>query len=150
MPPPAKPSPLLLIEDTASLRLVYRSVLETAGHSVVCAGSIAEGRKAFAASSPQIVLLDLLLPDGEGLGLMREMLAAQPETAIIVITANASINKAVEAMRGGAHDFLVKPFDEVRLLNAVRNAGLGKLPPPKPSQTKERSLSARAPVDMPV
>ncbi|MEF3046852.1 sigma-54-dependent transcriptional regulator [Pseudotabrizicola sp. L79] len=143
MAPPAKPSPLLLIEDTASLQLVYRSVLETAGHSVLCASTLAEGRKAFQASTPHIVLLDLLLPDGEGLGLMHEMLAARPETAIIVITANASINKAVEAMRGGAHDFLVKPFDEVRLLNAVRNAGLGKLPPPKPSQTKDRATAVQ-------
>lgn len=128
--PPRSP-PILLIEDTASLQMVYRSVLETAGHRVVSAGSVIEGREVFRDSGAQIVLLDLILPDGDGLALMRDILTERPQTAIIVITANASINKAVEAMRAGAHDFLVKPFDEVRLLNAVRNASVSRMPPPR-------------------
>ncbi len=64
----------------------------------------------------QVVLLDLGLPDRDGLDLMRDMLTLRPQTRIIVITANGSINKAVEAMRAGAHEFLVKPFDEGRFL----------------------------------
>ncbi len=67
-------------------------------------------------------MLDLLLPDRDGLDLMQEMLDHRPETSVIVITANGSINKAVEAMRAGAHEFLVKPFDEQRFLVAVDNA----------------------------
>ncbi|MFN4129983.1 MAG: sigma-54-dependent transcriptional regulator, partial [Paracoccaceae bacterium] len=85
------------------------------------------------------VLLDLMLPDRDGLVLMREMLALRPETRVIVITANASINRAVEAMRAGAHDFLVKPFDEGRFLGAVANAA--GVPPASPKAVK-RAVAA--------
>ena len=118
--------PLLLIEDTPSLQMVYRSVLTNAGHAVRSAGTAAEGMAAFVQSGATVVLLDLMLPDRDGLELMQEMLALRPETAVIVITANGSINKAVEAMRAGAYEFLVKPFDETRFLGAVENALAGR------------------------
>ncbi|MCB2135977.1 MAG: sigma-54-dependent Fis family transcriptional regulator [Rhodobacteraceae bacterium] len=114
--------PLLLIEDTPSLQLVYESVLRSAGHEVQSAGDGASGLAAFKAIRPSVVLLDLMLPDGDGLDLMRDMLSIAPNTSVIVITANGSINKAVAAMRAGAHEFLVKPFDEQRFLNAIGNA----------------------------
>jgi DNA-binding NtrC family response regulator len=103
--------PLLLIEDTPSLQMVYRSVLTNAGHSVRCASTAAEGLAAFHSSGATVILLDLMLPDRDGLELMQDMLSLRPEANVIVITANGSINKAVEAMRAGAHEFLVKPFD---------------------------------------
>ncbi len=115
-------APLLLIEDTPSLQLVYQSVLKSAGHSVRTEGTAEAGLRAFRAMDAPVVLLDLMLPDRDGLDLMREMLALRPETAVIVITANGSINKAVAAMRAGAHEFLVKPFDEGRFLAAIENA----------------------------
>ena len=118
--------PLLLIEDTPSLQMVYRSVLTNAGHSVRSAGTAAEGLAAFRQSGATVVLLDLMLPDRDGLELMQEMLTLRPETHVIVITANGSINKAVEAMRAGAYEFLVKPFDETRFLGAVENALAGR------------------------
>lgn len=114
-------APILLIEDTPSLRMVYESVLRNAGLPVTSAGTMEEGLRAFRANPPSIVLLDLMLPDGEGLDLMAQLLAIRPETPVIVITANGSINKAVEAMRAGAMDFLVKPFDAQRLLSAIDN-----------------------------
>ncbi len=118
--------PLLLIEDTPSLQMIYRSVLSAAGHDVRIASTAAEGLEAFTRLSPQVVLLDLVLPDRDGLALMQDMLAQRPETNVIVITANASINRAVEAMQAGAHEFLVKPFDESRFLGAVGNAVAGR------------------------
>ncbi|MBU9697503.1 sigma-54 dependent transcriptional regulator [Rhodobacteraceae bacterium HSP-20] len=130
-------TPLLLIEDTPSLQMVYRSVLTNAGHAVRTAGTAAEGLAAFLETGSSVILLDLMLPDRDGLDLMREMLALRPEVNVIVITANGSINKAVEAMRAGAHEFLVKPFDETRFLGAVDNALAGRsgprrAPPPAP------------------
>ena len=122
---------VLLIEDTPSLQMIYRLVLQSAGYQVNLAGSAAEGMAAFSALTFGVVLLDLGLPDRDGLQLLHEMLAARPDARIIVITANGSINKAVDAMRAGAHEFLVKPFDEVRLLAAVRNA-LDRPPTPRP------------------
>ena len=124
------PQPILLIEDTPSLQMIYRATLGAGGYQVVTAATAAEGWAQFLASGAQVVLLDLMLPDGDGLALMQDMLAKRPETAIIPITAHASIGRAVEAMRLGAHDFLVKPFDEARLLNAVRNALALVLPAP--------------------
>jgi DNA-binding NtrC family response regulator len=114
--------PILLIEDTLSLQMVYRSILTGAGYRVAVAGTAAEGLAQFNTLQPAIVLVDLVLPDSDGLKLMQTMLAAQPQTSIIAITANGSVNLAVDAMRAGAHDFLVKPFDEGRLLSTVQNA----------------------------
>lgn len=113
---------VLLVEDMPSLQLVYKSVLMSAGHAVRVAGTAADGMAQFIETMPDVVLLDLVLPDRDGLDVMHDMLALHPETAVIVITANGSINKAVEAMRAGAHEFLVKPFDEQRFLGAVENA----------------------------
>ena len=114
---------LLLVEDTPSLALLYRSVLSRAGYAVDTAGTLAEAREVYARTHPGLVLLDLQLPDGDGLELLDTLRRESPEVRVIVITANGSINRAVQAMRAGAFDFLVKPFDEARLLSAVANAG---------------------------
>ncbi len=115
-------TPLLLIEDTPSLQMVYETVLKNAGHKVISASTAADGLQKFKELSPNVVLLDLMLPDRSGLELMKEFLALKTDTNVIVITANGSINRAVEAMRGGAYDFLLKPFNEQRFLHAVDNA----------------------------
>ena len=115
-------TPLLLIEDTPSLQLVYETVLRNAGHTVIAASDASEGSAAFARHAPKVVVLDLMLPDRDGLDVMRDMLAQTPQTRVVVITANGSIKKAVEAMRLGAYEFLVKPFDEGRFLSAIDNA----------------------------
>ncbi len=118
---PAAP-PVLLVEDTPSLQMVYEAVLRNAGQRVVSAATGGDGLRRFRETGAPVVLLDLVLPDRDGLDVMAEMLAARPETRVLVITADGSINRAVEAMRAGAHDFLVKPFDETRLVSSVRNA----------------------------
>ncbi len=123
--------PILLIEDTPSLQLLYRAALTKAGYAVVTAGSAAEGLELLLEATPQVILLDLVLPDRDGLDLMREMLQLHPGLHVVVMTAHGSINKAVEAMRAGAHEFLVKPFDEARLLNVVANAHKTALAKPR-------------------
>ncbi|MEO1423227.1 MAG: sigma-54 dependent transcriptional regulator [Pseudomonadota bacterium] len=113
---------LLLIEDTPSLSMVYETVLRRAGHQVECAYTAEEARLMFARGVHGVVLLDMMLPDGDGLELLTHFKSTSPDTKVIVITANGSVNLAVEAMRAGAFDFLVKPFDEHRLRGAVSNA----------------------------
>ncbi len=115
-------APLLLIEDMPSLQMVYEAVLRKAGHEVVSASTAAEGMARFREFAPGIILLDLILPDQDGLELMQEMLAIDPDLRVIVITANGSINRAVSAMRAGAFEFLVKPFDESRLISVIETA----------------------------
>ncbi len=114
--------PVLLVEDTPSLRLIYAAALRREGLRVLEAGTAEEGDRLFDAERPGTVLLDLMLPDRAGLDLMGGMLARAPDTPVIVVTADGSIDRAVTAMRGGAIDFLVKPFSEERLVASVRNA----------------------------
>ncbi len=104
------------------MQMVYRSVLTNAGHTVQVASTAAEGLAVFREGLARVVLLDLVLPDRDGLALMQDILQLRADTRVIVITANGSINRAVEAMRAGAHEFLVKPFDEQRFLGAIDNA----------------------------
>ncbi len=138
--PSATRASILLIEDTLSLQMVYRSILSSAGYRVAVAGTAAEGFQLFQNLKPAVVLLDLILPDRDGLALMQDILTEVPETSIIAITANGSVNRAVEAMRAGAHDFLVKPFDENRFLSAVQNAlaERSRPPPPLPAPVPDR------------
>lgn len=120
-------APILLIEDTPSLQLVYDAIIRGAGHKVVCADTAEGGFAEFKRQSPRVVVLDLMLPDRDGLELMRDCLELNPDARFVVITANGSINRAVEAMRVGAYEFLVKPFDEGRFLAAIDNALRDKL-----------------------
>ena len=114
--------PLLLIEDTPSLQLIYESLLKSSGHTVHVEGTAEGGLSAFQQLKPRVVLLDLMLPDGDGLDVMAKMLALAPGTTVIVITANGSINQAMAAVRGGAHEFLIKPFNNERFLSIVEKA----------------------------
>jgi len=104
------------------LQMLYATVLRKAGYKPMLAASGAEALATFAEHRPRVVLLDLMLPDADGLMVMREMLELQPETRIIVITANGSVNNAIEATREGAHDFLVKPLGDIRMIGAVASA----------------------------
>ena len=118
----AFPESVLLVEDTPSLSMVYQSALERAGLSVNPVFSAREALATYRKKHNKLILLDLMLPDGNGLDILNEIHQTSPGSKVVVITANGSINRAVEAMRGGAFDFLVKPFDDRRLLSAVENA----------------------------
>ena len=114
--------PVLLVEDTRSLSDLYERFLSKAGYSVICAYDAEGALAAYHRTQSRLVLLDLVLPDQDGLAVLRHISAEDPTAKVIVITANGTINRAVEAMRGGAFDFLVKPFDERKLIGAVENA----------------------------
>lgn len=129
----ANPRTILVVEDTPSLQTIYRSVLTAEGYAVVMAGTAAEGLAQFRQHSPHIVLLDLILPDTDGLDLLRTILTEAPRACIIAMTANSSVSKAVEAMRAGAYDFLVKPFAEDRFLSSI-SAAIGDLAAPREPQ----------------
>lgn len=120
--PRIAPCNLLLVEDSMSMARVYMEYLRKGSYYLRHALT---GRDAMAAvhqDPPDLVLLDLRLPDMEGLDVLHQVKAANPRCAIIVITADGSINRAIEAMREGAMDFLVKPVSSDRLLTTLSNA----------------------------
>ncbi|MFN3613909.1 MAG: sigma-54-dependent transcriptional regulator [Rubrimonas sp.] len=120
--PTPRDGDVLLVEDAPSLAHLYAALLRRAGHAVDVAGTAAEAEESHQRRRYGVVLMDLMLPDGDGLEVLGRMRRRDPDLAAIVITANGSINRAVEAIRAGARDFLVKPLDETRLLRAVAAA----------------------------
>jgi two-component system repressor protein LuxO len=117
----AKPR-LLLVEDTPSILRLYHEVLKKLDVELIDADTGARALDALNKAIPDLILLDLELPDASGLDILRRIRARNLPSAIIVITAHGSVNVAVEAMREGAYDFIIKPFPPDRLIVTVRNA----------------------------
>ncbi len=134
---------VMIVEATSSLQLIYAAILAKAGLTVDVAGNAADALALFRAHPIAVVILDLVLPDRDGIGLMQDLLDHRPDTTIIVVTANSAVDRAVAAMRGGAHDFLVKPVDEARLIAAVENTP--RTPPRKPPRAAKPALPATQP-----
>ena len=113
---------VLIVDDEASLRDFLSIVFEGEGWRVETAGSLAAARSAHAKHEPDLILCDLMLPDGSGIDLLREVKASAPSVAVIMITAHTSTKSAVEALKAGAFDYIAKPFDIDELKIIVRNA----------------------------
>jgi len=114
---------VLIVEDSPSLARTYESFLRKDVADVTIAETGAAARAFMAESSPpDAILLDLALPDAHGLELLQEWRGAGIVCPVVVITANGSLTIAVDAMREGATDFLVKPFGAERLLTTLKNA----------------------------
>ncbi|MFY0637802.1 sigma-54-dependent transcriptional regulator [Maricaulis maris] len=113
---------VLIIEDSPSLARTYEAQLKRDVAAIEIAETGVAGERAIGAGRPDCILLDLNLPDANGMDLLRSWRAAQITTPVVVVTANGSINTAIEAMREGATDFLVKPFGAERLITTVKNA----------------------------
>ena len=102
---------LLIVDDEASLRDFLSIVFEEEGWSVETAASLEEAHAAIQRREPDVVLCDLMLPDGSGIDFIREVKAASPSIPFVMITAHTSTRSAVEALKAGAVDYIAKPFD---------------------------------------
>jgi two-component system repressor protein LuxO len=120
---------ILIVEDSISLGQLYALQLDGEGFSAEHAETAAAAREKLDAKHFDAALVDIGLPDADGLALMREIAARPNAPVAITITANGSIAKAVEAVRQGAADFLVKPFAKERLVAALRTALAGRRRP---------------------
>ena len=114
--------PVLLVEDKDSLRAMLRHALEAQGHTVLEASDEPQAIEHLRQSRPAVVLTDLKLPHGDGLGVLRAARELDPELQVVVMTAYGSIQDAVTAMKEGAMDFLAKPVDPDHLLLMVERA----------------------------
>ena len=113
---------VLLVEDTTSLARVYVEYLRKEPYEVTQVETGAAALAEIEARTPDAILLDLALPDMNGLEILKRVRSQELPVAVVVITAHGSIATAVEAMRAGAYDFLVKPFSADRLVVTLRNA----------------------------
>jgi two-component system repressor protein LuxO len=113
---------ILLVEDSESLSMVYQSYLAKDGYQI---NSVFNGKDALQAveqKKPDLILLDIQLPDMSGIEILKFIREKELNIATIIITAHGSVDVAVETMHLGAVDFLTKPFDATRLLVTVNNA----------------------------
>jgi len=113
---------LLLIEDEKLLRWALRGRLIKAGHTIDEAGALSEAETHLRLRQPEVVILDVNLPDGSGLDFLDAQREKLAESAVIVFTGDGSIEDAVRAMKLGAIDFLSKPVDQEALLRMVDRA----------------------------
>jgi two-component system response regulator AtoC len=108
----------LIIEDEPNERIGLSALLEAQGFRTRTADSLASARRRLAETVPELVLLDLSLPDGSGLELLEEF-GGTSRPDVIVLTGHASVESAVQAIRAGARDYLVKPIEPPRLRELV-------------------------------
>jgi DNA-binding NtrC family response regulator len=114
--------PILIVEDKDSLRTMLRRALEAHSHTVLEARDETEAVEQLRNTRPVVVLTDLKLPVGDGLGVLRAAKELDADLPVVVMTAYGSIQDAVTAMREGAMDFLAKPIDPDHLLLMVERA----------------------------
>ena len=121
-------SRLLVVDDELSLLEFLLLLLREEGYETEAAGSVTEAHEKLAAGTFDLVLCDILMPDGNGLELLREIREDYPQTAVIMMTAYASDKSAVEAMKRGAYTYITKPFDidelKVVIAGALEKRGL--------------------------
>ncbi|MGE3622699.1 MAG: sigma-54-dependent transcriptional regulator [Bdellovibrionales bacterium] len=117
-----KTQTILLVEDTLPVAMIYEEYLKQEGYSVELAHN---GRQAVAylnRTRPSAIVLDLLLPDTNGMEILTHAKERYPDLPVVVVTVTNSVDVAVEAMRRGAFDYIVKPFPSARLSVTLRNA----------------------------
>jgi DNA-binding NtrC family response regulator len=102
------PPHALIVDDDPEILNVLRKLVEREGFTVACAPTLIEAREAIAAAMPDVLLVDISLPDGSGLELLDGLGAPAPN--IVLMTGKASVESAVEALRRGAADYLAKPW----------------------------------------
>ncbi|MDH4233139.1 MAG: sigma-54 dependent transcriptional regulator [Nitrospirota bacterium] len=112
---------ILVIDDDESIIWVIKKALEPLGYKITSRTRLAAGLRAVQEKT-HIILLDLILPDGDGLEGLREIRSVFPDAIVIMITANARMQSTITAMKEGAYDYLEKPFDIEELKIVVENA----------------------------
>ena len=127
-----KPLKILVIDDELVICSGCRMILSDLGHTVDTCKTCKEGLDAIRKAEYPLVLLDMKLPDADGMEILKAVRAEKSETYIIVMTGYATIKNVISAMRLGAFDYLPKPFTDEELVTSVERAvkngaGCGKM-----------------------
>ena len=112
---------ILLVDDEENLRRTLAMILRREGYQVETAATVAEARQCVNKSSFDLTFLDLKLPDGNGLTLLPELRQRFPNMPVVILTAHDKLDAAIEAVRHGAQDYLLKPIDPPVIIQRVKD-----------------------------
>ena len=103
---------ILIIDDSAVARKVLRDIFEKRRHQVLEAANGTEGIRQYYAHKPDLVTMDILMPDMSGIEVVRRILSMDPGARIIMVTGSGKEDKVIDSITSGARGFILKPFDE--------------------------------------
>ncbi|MDI6776893.1 MAG: response regulator [Syntrophales bacterium] len=118
-PPKRQIKNVLIVDDEEDLCWLLTNTLQSKGYNVSTADGIIEGMACLKNKSPDLVFIDLKLPDGDGMDMLPEIKVAAPQTVVVIISAYGSEEKRAEAEDRGVHSFIDKPFTEERILETI-------------------------------
>jgi two-component system chemotaxis response regulator CheY len=114
---------ILITDDAAFMRMMLKNHLAAGGHEIV--GEAANGEEAvrqYVALKPDVCTMDITMPEKDGITALREIMAVDPAAKVVMCSALGQETKVIEAIRSGAKDFVVKPFQQERVIAAVAKA----------------------------
>ncbi|MEA2479800.1 MAG: two-component system, chemotaxis family, chemotaxis protein CheY [Thermoleophilaceae bacterium] len=114
---------VLVVDDAVFMRKVVSDALAKGGHEII--GEAANGQEAidrFQELKPEVMTLDITMPEKDGLTALREIIAMDPQARVVMCSALGQETKVLEAIKAGAKDFVVKPFQPDRVLSAIAKA----------------------------
>ena len=113
---------ILIIDDERPILLTLEALLGRHGYQTETAATASYGLRRLKEISPSVILLDLQLPDAEGLEMLGQIKADHPDTQVIILTAHDSLNNAIESIKRGAYHFISKPYAPEELLSLIEKA----------------------------
>lgn len=139
---------ILVVDDDAAIRTVVSRALKQEGHRVTTAATVAEAERTLAGITTDVLITDVVLPDGNGLDMVERLLRDQPDLPVIVLSAQNTLTTAVRSTEVGAFEYLPKPFDLDALSRAVQSAlarGSGMMADPIEAEDRALPLIGRSP-----
>ena len=113
---------ILIVDDAEFLRVRISKMLVSGGHEVIEADNGLNAVNTYKSAKPDAVLMDITMPEMDGLAALKEIRAADSNARVVMLTALGQESVVMEAIKSGAKDFVVKPFDPERVLAAFTNA----------------------------
>jgi two-component system, chemotaxis family, chemotaxis protein CheY len=110
---------ILIVDDAEFLRMRISKMLVGDGHEVIEAENGLEAVESYKANKPEVVLMDITMPEMDGLTALKEIRSFDPKARVVMLTALGQESVVLEAIKSGARDFVVKPFERERVLGAI-------------------------------
>lgn len=111
---------VLVVDDAAFMRMRLKNVLVQDGHEVIEAGNGVEAIEMYRQHRPDLVMMDITMPEMDGITALKKILQDDPSAKVVICSALGQESTVIEAIKSGAKDFIVKPFQPERILDAVK------------------------------